>query len=107
MAETKKGFFGSLKSSKEKEKTQGFDYHNCNYECRLKKKKMIGTKIKYVYIQENIMIICNVISLFEKKKGGGRTNKKNEALSSLPPLKERETKDSRSGAEKSGERRVE
>lgn len=51
---------------KKKIKKESFDYSNCDFECRIKKKTMFGTKKKYVYIKNKFIIICNVkILLFQ------------------------------------------
>ena len=48
-----------------KKKTKpNFDYSNCDFECRVKKKTMFGTKKKYVYMKKQFIIICNVNFFF-------------------------------------------
>lgn len=42
------------------DKTESFDYSQCKYECRLRKKGIFGYKTRFIYIMNNKLIICKV-----------------------------------------------
>ena len=63
-------------SSKKKTKKENYDYSDCEFECRIKKKTMFGTKLKYIYIKKNNIIINNVIFI----PINGRNHTKNNLI---------------------------
>jgi len=52
-----------MSENKKKNKKEDFNYTNCDFECRIKKKTMFGYKKKYVYVKKNLIIISNVYIL--------------------------------------------